>query len=364
MEIIQQAYRCVNCLSTKHTVSSCQSKYSCRSCQKKHYSMLHADSNSSITENSNKALSEAQSSSQISQPVTALNAISRLPSRPHVLLATARVKVGSIEGRSTSIRALLDQGSELTFITERLRQMLKLRRIKSPVSISAVGCVNAGTCRYAALIKFSPVNESHPVLTTTASILNSLTSYSPSSVISHVNWPHLAGLNLADPDPLSNDPIVMIIGVDLYSELLLDGVQKGSAGQPIAQQTILGWVLSGPTSIPTSAHRTRTVQHCSSTLSLDQALCQFWELEEIPLKRPLSPDEQQCEEHFLATHSRRSDGRYVVNFPFKKGPPIDIGDSRQIAERCLKAPHRRFQINPELKSEYANFITDVGDVTF
>ncbi|KMQ87558.1 hypothetical protein RF55_13124 [Lasius niger] len=209
-------------------------------------------------------------------------------------------------------------------------------------------------------IKIPPfsVIDTHPVLTTTASILNSLTSYSPSSVLSHVNWPHLAGLNLADPDPLSKDPIDIIIGADLYSELLLDGIRKGSPGQPIAQQTILGWVLSGPTSISTTAPRTFTAQHCSGTLSLDQALCKFWELEEIPFKTPLSPDEQQCEEHFLATHARRSDGRYVVNIPFKKGPPIDIGDSRQIAERCLKALHCRFQVNPELKTKYANFITE------
>lgn len=187
LEIIQQANRCVNCLSTKHTASSCQSKYSCRTCQKKHHSMLHADSNSSVTEKSNTAASEAQSSSQISPSVTTLNAISRLPSRPHVLLATTCIKVSSIEGRSTIIRALLDQGSELTFITERLRQILKLCRFKSPVSISAIGCVSAGNCLYATVIKLSPVNESHPVLTTNVSILNSLTSYSPSSVISHVN---------------------------------------------------------------------------------------------------------------------------------------------------------------------------------
>lgn len=186
----------------------------------------------------------------------------------------------------------------MTFVTERLWQTLRLRRVKMPISISAVGCVNAGTCRYAALIQISPVDQSHPVFTTTASILKSLTNYSPSPVLSDINWRHLADLTLAGPNPLNADPIDIIIGADLYSELLLDGIRKGTSGQPIAQNTILGWVLSGPTSASVASRQTITVQHCSSSVSLKQELRRFWEIEEIPQQSLLSPEEQQCEETF------------------------------------------------------------------
>ena len=144
----------------------------------------------------------------------------------------------------------------MTFITAHLAQTLKLRRVKRPISISAVGCVDAGICRYAVKIQISPVNKSHPVLTTTASILKSLTTYLPTSVLANVNWKHVDGLALADSDPTSSDPIDLIIGADLYSELILDGVRKGFSGQPIAQNTMFGWILSGPTSTSTMSNQT------------------------------------------------------------------------------------------------------------
>ena len=45
---------------------------------------------------------------------------------------------------------------------------------------------------------------------------------------------------------MSLDPIEIIIRADLYGLMLLDGVRKGSAHEPIAQNTTLGWIISGP----------------------------------------------------------------------------------------------------------------------
>lgn len=69
--------------------------------------------------------------------------------RRRVLLPTACVAVRSSSGRSFVVRALFDQGSEITLISERLAQNLRARLIKMPVSISAVGCVSPGTFRKA-----------------------------------------------------------------------------------------------------------------------------------------------------------------------------------------------------------------------
>lgn len=203
-----------------------------------------------------------------------------MPSHPSVLLATAHVKVESENGRAVVVRALLDQGSEMTFITERLSQELRLRRFRMRITISAVGGVNAGTCRHAARIQISSLHESHLAFKTTASILKSLTKYSAASTCSLINWSHLADLTLADPDPLNADTIDILIGADLYGELMLDGIQKGIRGEPSAQNTILGWVLSGPTSLHSSQNRIITVQQC--LVSLEQELKKYWEIEEIP----------------------------------------------------------------------------------
>ncbi|XP_039309066.1 uncharacterized protein LOC120358554 [Solenopsis invicta] len=84
----------------------------------------------------------------------------------------------------------------------------------------------------------------------------------------------------------------------------------------------------------------------------------FWEIEEISRHTILSPEEQRCENHFLISHSRTPAGQYVVRLPFKSGPPIDIGTSRDVAERCLKTLLRRLQANSDLKREYSDFLQE------
>ncbi|XP_024877299.1 uncharacterized protein LOC112458094 [Temnothorax curvispinosus] len=370
LEAVKKANRCVNCLSDKHAVQLCQSKYSCRTCRKRHHSMLHVDSDTSTTKDTSTAkdtpaaenTSVATASIHDAAPITTLFSSAKVSSMPPVLLATARVRVGfpseSPNGRTRVVRALLDQGSEMTFITERLRQGLRLRRVRMPVSNSAIGGVDAGTCRYAAEIQISPIGQTSLAFKTTASVMTNLTKYTPSPVTSPVQWSHVADLALADADPTNSDPIDILIGADLYGDLLLDGIRKGSRSQPLAQNTVLGWVLSGPAADPQARPRTVTTQHCSNTPSLDEELRRFWEIEKIPRAIPLSPEEQQCEDHFLATHWRRSDGRYVIRFPFKTGPPIEIGNSYHSAERQLRGLERRLNADERVATEYRAFMEE------
>lgn len=357
-EIIKKANQCGNCFSTKHATQACVSKYSCRTCQKRHHTMLHADSLSSAdtsTAIASPALPQSDSPEKLS--VIALSSTRKFASRAGVLLATARVVVMASSGRTMEVRALLDQGSEMTFITARLSQTLRLHRIRRSISISAVGCVDAETCQYSADIQIHPRGKSSPILTTTAGILKSLTNYALCNDVSLVGLEHLSDLPLADPHPLDSDSIDIILGADLYNEIILDGVSKATNG-PLAQNTIFGWVLTGPLSSTTTISRRITVQYCASSLALEQELRNFWEVEEVSRPSPLNPEEQQCEAHFVVTHSRCADDRYQVWLPFKKGPPIDIGHSKKQAEKMLNELHRRFQLNKALEAEYGQFLQE------
>ncbi|XP_039306398.1 uncharacterized protein LOC113005704 [Solenopsis invicta] len=368
VEVVKQAKRCLNCLSTKHATQSCPSKYSCRTCQKRHHTLLHVDpgSVSAVTAVAPNA-STLSETTEVSTAIS-MSAACDFQSRPPVFLATAQILVTSPLGRTRTVRALLDPGSELTLISERLSRELKLRRLRLPVSISGVGCVDAGSCRYAAKFEISSIYSPEPAFSVIATIMRSLTPYSPSRAASQGSWSHLDGLSLADSDPTSAAPIEVIIGADLYGEILLDGRRKGEFGQPYAQNTIFGWVLSGPTS--SSPFLSSASVHCCSQVTcsrgdsptLDQALRRFWEVEEIPRKVVLTPDELQCEEHFLKTHSRCSDGRYIVRLPFKNGSPIKIGSSRGTAARCLSSLLRRFQKSPDLQKEYSEFLREYEEM--
>lgn len=247
--------------------------------------MLHVDPSSPAPATTatatvaNAVVASASTSSKLPSPVqspeactaVSLLAATTLPSRPAVLLATARVTVSSATGRHATVRALLDQGSEITFISSHLERTLKLRRTRMPLSISAIGGVDAGVCRFAAPILISPVDKTAPALAVTASILASLTNYAPAVEHSQIHLDHLADLVPADPHLVNDDPIDLI-GADQYGEILLEGIRKGASGQPIAQNTIFGWVVSGPTPVQFPNHRTFTAQQCSESASLSLSI--------------------------------------------------------------------------------------------
>ncbi|XP_036148430.1 uncharacterized protein LOC118647496 [Monomorium pharaonis] len=334
-EMVKQQKRCFNCLSEKHTVMSCKSKFSCRVCKKRHHSLLHFDSDSSSIAPEAASPSCSSSVAPAEKPkVSSLTASTAPRRRSHVLLATAATPASKTP----------------------------------PISVTAVGGIHAGTFKHATQIFISPRNASTPAYSTDALILGSLTTYVPKRGLDISAFTHLSDLSWADPDPTSFDPISIIIGADLYSTLLFGGVCKGDVGQPIAQNSILGWIISGPINFPAARSPSHSsVQSSHASISTHQILCspaledelrRFWEVEELPRQSILSPQERQCETHFRETHSRDSDGRYVVRLPFKSPLPLDIGASRPQAERMLNTLTRRFKNNLALASEYRNFLAE------
>ncbi|XP_071577544.1 uncharacterized protein [Temnothorax nylanderi] len=374
-DLVKQHKRCFNCLSEKHSSPDCKSKYSCRVCHKKHHSMLHSTSNSSSALSGATlagTISPDRSSPQTPEPkveVTSMLASKATRSRSQVLLATAWITVRVPSGRDAVVRALLDQGSEMTFVSENLAQLLHAKRIRMPISVTAVGGIHAGTFRHATQLFISPRETHVPSFATTALILGKLTDYTPKRQTDVSSLSHLINLPWADPDPTSPDPIQIIIGADLYNDLILDGVRKGGLGQPIAQNSVFGWVISGPlTPDVTNSHSSTTrsasifprisMHHTLGTPSLESELRRFWEVEELPRQSILTPQDKYCEEHFRLTHSRDPDGRYVVRLPFKRDPPIDIGASRSRAETMLHTSLRRFSNNSSLAKEYKEFLSE------
>lgn len=230
------------------------------------------------------------------------------------------------------------QGSEMTFITENLAQQLRITRTRTSISISAIGGVNAGTYRHAAQIIVSPHNKTAPKFSIIALILKSLTAYASKRVDSDGTFDHLADLQWADHDPMSADPIEILIGADLYSEIILKGVRKGAPGHPIAQQSVFEWIISGPivssyTSSLTSTivsgydyHPIEVNTHLSrsyqvESLTLDKELRRFWEVEEIPGSTAQHPDDEQCEQHFQLIPAVMTVATWFV-FPLKRSSPL------------------------------------------
>ncbi|XP_051167305.1 uncharacterized protein LOC127285366 [Leptopilina boulardi] len=351
---------CTNCLRAQHKNNDCPSKFTCTKCKSRHHTLLHRETKSETeyekesNDNSNQSSTGFQviKSSKIQSHFSAPSATKS----NNVLLATARVWVLSPSMRAIRVRALIDQGSTWTFASQDLTKMLNSKTIPISASLSGLGGSHAGNANSAVTIRISSSPNGDPVFNTQAIVIPKITSYVSQSNVNFEQWPHLKKLKLAD-DPYNNDPIHLLIGAELYGSIILDGLKKGRAGDPIAQNTIFGWVLSGSLSSLNNQNESSVqIHHCISNKSLDSCLQKFWEIEEINSKEIVSIEDELCEEHFQKTHSRTPDGQYSVNYPFTTDKPIDIGYTKKIAEKSLKRLETRLEKNPVHKELYSDFM--------
>lgn len=165
---------------------------------------------------------------------------------PAVLLATARIKVLPSYGEPRVVRALIDQGSEVSLVTEALVQELRLRRKPSDIRIVGIGGRQTSRVHGRVHLEFKPYTTAGRSQGTTALVLSKITSYRPRLGDNARMWAHLQGIQLADPSFAGDGPIDVLLGADAYSLILEDGVLRGGVGEPVAQRTSLGWIVSGP----------------------------------------------------------------------------------------------------------------------
>jgi len=217
---------CFNCLGS-HPIAKCQSMKTCSTCKSRHHSLLH---DAYVPPKGNE--------------VNALSAVRSDDDRQAILLAIARVSIADRHGHQHAIRVLIDQGSEVSLISEALVQRLRLPRSRSSVSISGIGGVRTGPGRRKVTLSLtSQVNGAQ--FTAVAFILPRLSLYQGTKAKDVTIWPHVEGLQLADPRFMDADPIELLLGAEVCSLILQEGLRKGDPQAPVAQSTILGWILSG-----------------------------------------------------------------------------------------------------------------------
>ena len=146
-----------------------------------------------------------------------------------------------------------------------------------------------------------------------------------------LKWDHLSNLQLADPTFGQPGRIDIVLGVDVFVNILLHGRQFGPHGSPVAFEMEFGWVLAGEPSSRTPTNHVTTYR--TLLISGDDVLCKFWEIEEKPLSdSTLSLEERTVVHHFGENHSRTDSGRFVVPLP-KKSDTKPIEESRSQAVR-------------------------------
>ncbi|XP_046601937.1 uncharacterized protein LOC124295559 [Neodiprion lecontei] len=372
-EVVSAKKLCFNCLGP-HQQKDCRSNKTCRVCNGRHHSLLHRNS-SSISTVANSGTSQVQaavaqpavqnapisnSASQVSNHSAQPTMIKRSP----VLLATVQLIASNPEtGERIIARALLDQGSESSFVTESLAQQLRLRRHQATIPIIGVGAHQSAVTRGIATLQLQSRAHTSFSCQVEALVLPRLTSYLPSFRLLVEDWPHLRGLNLADPSFAHPSQIDVILGADIYSNIIGQGVRRGAPGTPIAQETQFAWVLSGCVSAEAASPSYGAVQgfQCSLDHELLDLVQQFWKQEEVSKPLALTSEEKRCEQHFRETVSRTASGRYVVRLPLKDNS-VELGNPRNPAHQMLLCLEKRFGSDAKLKEAYSSFLREYREL--
>ncbi|XP_029167435.1 uncharacterized protein LOC114937932 [Nylanderia fulva] len=290
---------------------------------------------------------------------TATVHVARRPPREcgPALLATARVFVADRVGTRHAVRALIDPGSETSLIAESLAQRLRLPRTPSSVAIFGVGGIQTGVTHGRITATVSS-RDGHFALAVSPLVFPRLTVYGGTSEGEARSWPHLDGLELADPEFHRRDAVELLLGADVYLDLALpEGFRRGGPREPGALLTRFGWVLLGVVGAGHVAAPVSSLQ-CSTGDDLVALVRRFWETEEPPRAAlPLTADKQECEDHFVRTHVQLEDGRYQVRLPFRPGLP-DLSSTRRAASRLLDVMRRRFIQDREFGLLYRDFMNE------
>ncbi|XP_047541815.1 uncharacterized protein LOC125074530 [Vanessa atalanta] len=275
--------------------------------------------------------------------------------------ATAVVQAESKDGTYFPVRVLLDQGSQGSFITEAMVQHLGLKRLAVKNTVVGVGGDKSVTSKSTVKINLRSRVDPRFQVKVNAHVLKSVTSLLPVAKTTRVEWDNLTLDDLADPEYHTPNKIDLLLGAEIYSQIIQEGIKRNLNGSLLAQDTAFGWIISGVCEVDSTSniHSHTIVMH--SYLEVDNMLKRFWELEAEPpvTKRMLTDDEIKCEKLFKETTKRDGDGRFIVRLPFRMANPDCMrGEFRKIAEKRLRNLEFKLQKNNKLKEDYTQVIRE------
>ncbi|XP_036340247.1 uncharacterized protein LOC118749550 [Rhagoletis pomonella] len=236
---------CINCLGHPKS-QACISEKTCFTCRGKQHTLLHL---SNFTSSASNQISSSTSNKNISKAAVDLSAVAANnlvnSHSSSVLLATALVNVPYINGQFVRLRALIDQGSQHAVITERAAQRLKLPTIPICVGVRPMGQNEYKIINKELILNINSITDFNFSVETTASISNTITSDLPLFLLKSSSFAHIQHFPLADPHFASPGQIDLLLAGDVYFKILQSGLCKGQPGEPVAQNTSLGWILGG-----------------------------------------------------------------------------------------------------------------------
>ncbi|KAH8373689.1 hypothetical protein KR009_002602, partial [Drosophila setifemur] len=239
---------CVKCLRGGHQLRNCRAA-PCRECGAWHHFLLHFDSQPMSSHDQRiPAMPQATLSSHFHSEPATTPASASLVAQDHlakvVFLATAVIRVQNRSGVWVPCRALLDSGSQVHLVTSRLAHQLQLPRHKSATAVSGLGDSSFCSDGFTINLNLKSLTSEYSA-SICALVAPTITGNQPSLTVCPDDWRIPNNIRLADPEFHKSQKIDLLIGASLFFKLLCVGQINLSAGLPLLQKTLLGWIVTG-----------------------------------------------------------------------------------------------------------------------
>ncbi|XP_073841408.1 uncharacterized protein [Musca autumnalis] len=352
---VQQHKMCTNCFKYDHVSKTCTSS-NCKICSNKHNTLLHLPSKSKTSSiASNQSPTTRNDAASVN---TAAISSASVEDQKNVILATAKVIIKAANGMLGEFRAVLDSGSQVNLVTERLIKKLSLRTRDASLAIEGVGKTQRKAYHRVNVQMLS--NNSEFSTDLEAFVLPAIIPAQPNHDLDISKWQIPQNIKLADPNFNTQGKVDILLGAEFYFSLMQPGTIKLSGNQPIIQNTALGWIVGGLIE-QTSTDVTPAALTCAifdSETSLEQAIEKLWKLEEVEAsEKVMSPLEKLCESHYNQHVQTDEYGRFIVRLPFRESPTA-LGKSHAMAYNRFMSLERRLLQKEDIRSQYIKFMQE------
>ncbi|GFX48244.1 integrase catalytic domain-containing protein [Trichonephila clavipes] len=273
-----------------------------------------------------------------------------------VLLSSVQCFLRDKYGLLHEVRALLDVGSESHFITKDCADRLQLKNEKINLLVS---CLNESTMTINGGVTTSIFNGDLSFKKElNLLVVRRITDLTPSQII-NVSLDMPNEIKLADYKFNIPGKIDVLLGAEIFYELLRPGQIYCGDSRLLLQNTVFGYVVSGSVG---DEVRDNNI-HCGliRDSDLNTTLRSFWELESIGVKNENCSSEEDVSFEMFKQRVHFKNGRYEVELPWKRDSN-ELSDNFSLAKRRLGSLMRKMQRDKVLYSEYCKVLKNYLDV--
>ncbi|GFT29341.1 integrase catalytic domain-containing protein [Trichonephila clavipes] len=210
-----------------------------------------------------------------------------------VLLATAICFIRDSFGKMQEVRALLDGGSTSNFISQQCMNRLNLKREKINILVSGL---NNSELTIKSRVNATIANRGNSYETNADFfVVPRITDMIPSQPF-NVSLGNFSREKLADENFNIPGNIDLLLGAEIFYEILLPGQTNLLNTKLIFQNTVFGYIASG--SIPVSSENKPHCGLIKDNVDLEKTMRRFWEIENVEPETIKNKETIICEEHF------------------------------------------------------------------